>query len=60
MIAAADQLGATLGARVVDDKGRPIDASSVAVIEAQLAQLHEEMLADGIEPGGARARRLYV
>jgi hypothetical protein len=60
MIAAADQLGAALGARVVDDKGRPIDASSVAVIEAQLAQLHEEMLADGIEPGGARARRLYV
>jgi hypothetical protein len=54
------QLGALLNARMVDDNGRAIDANSVESIEAQLASLLEEMRAAGIDPGGERARRLYV
>lgn len=60
MFGLAKQLGAVLNARIVDDNGRPIDAQSVAAIEAQLERLLAEMKAAGIEPGGDRARRLYV
>ncbi|HEX4583621.1 MAG TPA: hypothetical protein VH183_02245 [Burkholderiaceae bacterium] len=56
----ANQLGAQLNARIVDDNGRPIDSESVAAIEAQLARLYEDMRGAGIDPGGDRARRLYV
>jgi len=54
------QLGAVLNARLVDDNGHPIDAQSVAAIESQLAKLYEDMRGAGIDPGGDRARRLYV
>jgi hypothetical protein len=60
MLEAAQRLGAALGARIVDDNGRPIDAGSVASIEAQLTRLYADMRAAGMEPGGARARRLFV
>ena len=56
----SNQLGAQLNARVVDDNGRPIDSDSVATIEAQLANLYEQIRSAGIDPGGDRARRLYV
>jgi hypothetical protein len=55
-----NQLGAQLNARIVDDNGRLIDSHSVAAIEAQLARLYEDMRSAGIDPGGERARRLYV
>jgi hypothetical protein len=55
-----NQLGAQLNARIVDDNRRPIDSQSVAAIEAQLAKLYEDMRSAGIDPGGERARRLYV
>ena len=55
-----DQLGVLLKARLVDDNGHPIDAQSVAAIESQLAKLYEDMRGAGIDPGGERARRLYV
>jgi hypothetical protein len=60
MTSTANVLAAALGARVVDDNGRPISANSVAAIEAQLARLVGDMRAAGIEPGSPRARRLYV
>jgi hypothetical protein len=60
MFSLGGQLGALLNARIVDDNGRPIDAQSVAAIEAQLEKLYEEMRSAGIDPGGDRARRLYV
>jgi len=56
----AIKLGAQLNARIVDDNRRPIDSQSVAAIEAQLAKLYEDMRSAGIDPGGDRARRLYV
>lgn len=59
MFSAAKQMASTLRARLVDDNGRPIDAASIAAIEAQLQALVAEMRAAGIEPGGARAARLY-
>jgi hypothetical protein len=60
MFTLGSQIGAQLNARIVDDNGRPIDSQSVAAIEDQLARLYEEMRSAGIDPGGDRARRLYV
>jgi hypothetical protein len=60
MFRLGNQLGAHLNARIVDDNGRPIDSQSVEAIEAQLAKLYDEMRSAGIDPGGERARRLYV
>jgi hypothetical protein len=54
------QLGALLNARLVDDNGHPIDAQSVSAIESQLGKLYDDMRRAGIDPGGDRARRLYV
>jgi hypothetical protein len=56
----SNQLAAQLNARIVDDNARPIDSQSVTAIEAQLAKLYEQMRNAGIDPGGDRARRLYV
>ena len=56
----SNQLAALLNARIVDDNARPIDSHSVSAIEAQLAKLYEQMRSSGIDPGGERARRLYV
>jgi hypothetical protein len=59
MVGTARTLAAELDARVVDDNARPIDPQSVEAIERQLARVYEDMRAAGIEPGSARARRLY-
>ncbi len=59
MFSTAQQLAVNLQAHVVDDNGRLIDAAALAAIEAQLQSLLIEMRAAGIEPGGARAQRLY-
>lgn len=56
----SNHLAAQLNARIVDDNARPIDSNSVAAIETQLARLYEQMRSAGIDPGGERARRLYV
>jgi hypothetical protein len=60
MVDRAGALAALLGGRVVDDNGRPIDPQSVQAIEQQLAQVYEQLRAEGIEPGSTRARRLYA
>jgi hypothetical protein len=60
MVESATTLAAALGGRVVDDNGDPIDPRSMDAVEAQLARVYEDMRAAGIEPGSARARRLYV
>ncbi len=59
LIDRAEALAGILGGRVVDDNGRPVDAESMASVQPQLAQVHEEMARAGIDPGGVRARRLY-
>lgn len=60
MAESAWTLAQALGASVVDDNGALIDARSVDAIEAQLGKVYADMQAAGIEPGSARARRLYV
>jgi hypothetical protein len=59
MFATAAQLAEALGARIVDDNGRPVQPDSVAAIERRLAALYDDMLSAGIEPGSVRAQRLY-
>jgi hypothetical protein len=59
MAASANLVAQALGTRVVDDIGRPIDAGSLAAIEAQLEAVYADMRAAGIEPGSLRAQRLY-
>ncbi len=56
----SDLLAIELGARVIDDNGRPVNAASLAGIAEQLDGLYAEMTAAGIEPGSARAQRLYA
>lgn len=60
MFSLGSQLAALLNARLVDDNGRPIDAQSLGAIEAQLEALYQQMRDAGIDPGGLRARRLYI
>jgi hypothetical protein len=59
MATAAEQLGAALGARVVDDHGHLIDGAAISAIHGQLSALCAEMRAAGVEPGSGRALRLY-
>jgi hypothetical protein len=60
LFAAANQLAARLGGRIVDDNGRLVDAAALDAIGAELDKLYEEMRAAGVEPGGPRAQRLYA
>lgn len=60
LLKAADLLAMELSARLIDDNGRPVNAASLSGIAEQLDALYAEMRGAGIEPGGARARRLYA
>lgn len=60
LFAAAGDLAARLGARIVDDNGRLIHPGSMPAIAEQLDKLYAEMRAAGIEPGSLRAQRLYA
>jgi hypothetical protein len=60
LFAAADQLASLLGARIVDDNGRPIHPGSMTAIAEQLDKLYVDLRAAGIEPGSQRAQRLYA
>ena len=60
MFAAAAELAVLLNARVVDDHGRPIAPGSIEAIEPALQELYAKMRAADIEPGSARARRLFA
>jgi hypothetical protein len=53
-------LARELDARLVDDNGRPVTAASMSDVAPQLEALYAQMRAAGIEPGGARAQRLYA
>lgn len=60
MFATASELAALLNARVVDDRGQPIAPGSIEAIERPLQALYEQMRAADLEPGSARARRLFA
>ncbi len=59
MFVAATNMAASLGASLVDDNKRPINAGSLAAIGEQLQLLYGEMRNAGVEPAGMRAQRLY-
>lgn len=59
LFAVAHQLAARLNARVIDDNGKTVEPDAQSAIESELEKLVSEMRAAGIEPGSARARRLY-
>jgi hypothetical protein len=60
MFAVAGVVALELGARIVDDNGRPVDAASLASVETRLEELYERMRQAGYEPGSPRAVRLYA
>jgi hypothetical protein len=60
MFGAATALAADLGARIVDDNGQPVDAASLAGVEARLEALYADMRHAGYEPASPRAVRLYA
>ncbi|MDZ7653355.1 MAG: cell division protein ZipA C-terminal FtsZ-binding domain-containing protein [Burkholderiaceae bacterium] len=60
LLRVADTLAMDLGARLVDDNRRPVNAASLSGVAEQLDSLYTEMRAAGIEPGSARAQRLYA
>ncbi len=60
MFAAASVIALDLGAQIVDDNGRLVDAASLARVETQLDALYENMKQAGYEPGSPRALRLYA
>ena len=60
LYSAGERLARDLGALLVDDNSRPVTAASINEVAPQLDALYAEMRAAAIEPGGARAQRLYA
>jgi ZipA, C-terminal FtsZ-binding domain len=60
MRALAKRLAITLDAELVDDKTRPLTDAGLGTIRSQLQTVQATMRAKGIEPGGARALRLFT
>jgi FtsZ-interacting cell division protein ZipA len=60
MVILARQLAKDLGATVVDDHRVILNDASLAQIREQIVAIENQMLAGDIEPGSARARRLFA
>lgn len=60
MVLAARQLAAELQLNVVDDHRVLLSSSNLAHIRNQIAAVEAKMLANGIVPGSAQARRLFA
>jgi hypothetical protein len=60
MRALAKRLATTLDAELVDDKSKVLTDAGLQTIRTQLQTVQATMRAKGIEPGGARALRLFI
>ena len=60
MRALAKRLAITLDAELVDDRSRALTDAGLGTIRSQLQTVQATMRAKGIEPGGARALRLFT
>lgn len=60
MVMLARKLAQTLGATLVDDHSVALSDASLAQIREQIVVIESRMLAGDIEPGSARARRLFA
>ena len=59
MLGVAAGLASGLGGHVVDDNRAPLTDAGAARIREQLRTIHAAMTQHGVEPGGARALRLF-
>jgi hypothetical protein len=55
----ATHLAATLGGRVVDDRGNALDERALAAIGAELEPIRRQLSESGVEPGSPLALRLF-
>jgi FtsZ-interacting cell division protein ZipA len=59
MVLIARQMEISLGAHLVDDKGRPLGEPQIEKIREQLKVIHARMIARGVVPGSDSALRLF-
>lgn len=59
MVLIARQMENSLGAHLVDDKGRPLGEPQIEKIREQLKVIHARMIARGVVPGSDSALRLF-
>lgn len=59
MVFIARQMENSLGAHLVDDKGRPLGEPQIEKIRQQLKVIHARMIARGVVPGSDSALRLF-
>jgi hypothetical protein len=55
----AAHLAATLGGRIVDDRGNALDERALAAIGAELEPIRRQLSESGVEPGSPLALRLF-
>ena len=59
MIAVAQHMANSLGARIVDDNQKPLGDLQIEKIRQQLNVIHATMVARGVMPGSATSMRLF-
>lgn len=59
MIATAQKMANSLGARMVDDNQKPLGDLQIEKIRQQLKVIHATMVARGVMPGSASSMRLF-
>ncbi|MGQ0443170.1 MAG: cell division protein ZipA C-terminal FtsZ-binding domain-containing protein [Methylophilaceae bacterium] len=59
MIAVAQKMASSLGARIVDDNQKPLGDLQIEKIRQQLKVIHATMVARGVMPGSASSMRLF-
>lgn len=59
MASDATGLAARLGARLIDDRGQPLDERALSAIASQLEPVQRRLAEAGIPPGGSIANRLF-
>jgi len=59
MIAIAQKMANSLGARMVDDNQKPLGELQIEKIRQQLKVIHATMVARGVMPGSATSMRLF-
>ncbi len=57
---AAQKLAENLGAQVVDDNGKPLTDTALALVRARLTDVSRKMAEAGMPAGSDRARRLFA
>jgi hypothetical protein len=58
-IEVARALANALGGKVIDDNGRELSDSAMALVLAKLTDVTRKLAQAGMEPGGERALRLF-